>query len=118
MLLHSEFFSRRLFCAQYLNIFTDIAHTITQEYIEDVYTFIDQNGYMPDFAYFIDKTQALTNELTLRARWMRDEYKEGRGGRASITLTTSCKRVIKRNVAEFLHVSKTLKNINQAHAHV
>ena len=116
MLLHSEFFSKRLYCAQYLSIFSSVAQTITQEYIEDVYLFIDEHGYVPDFTYFIEKTQTLTNDLTLRAKWMRDEYKEGRGGVASITLTTSCKRIIKKSIADYLNVIKTLRNINQVYS--
>ena len=108
----SDFFSQRIVGRQYLRMFENQARTITNEYIEDAYLFVKKHGYSPSFSYIMEKMQALTNELTLRAQWMRDEYKEGRGGKASIKLTTSCKRVMKGCIAEYLNVTKTLNNIN------
>jgi hypothetical protein len=105
-------FFNRLYCNQYLDIFKDIAYTITQEYIEDAYLLMDTSATTPNLKYFIEKAESLTNELTLRARWMSSEYKEGRGGKGSVTLTTSFKRVIKRNVSEYLHVVNTLKKMS------
>lgn len=101
----------RLYCNQYIDIFKNVAYTITQEYIEDVYTQVNSTGTVPNFKYFIEKSEALSNELNMRAKWMCSEYKEGRGGKGSITLTTSFKRVIKKNVAEYLQVAKTLRNL-------
>lgn len=100
----------RLYCDQYIEIFKDVAGTITQEYIEDIYKLIEMSGPQ-NLKYFIEKAEALNNELTMRARWMSSEYKEGRGGKGSITLTTSFKRVIKKSVADYLHVVRTLKSI-------
>ena len=108
----SQFFYPRLAGKEYLSKFEAIAFTITNEYIDDVYKFVRDHGYAPVFGDTLEKMQSLTNELTVRAQWMRDEYKEGRGGKASITLTTSCKRVIKGCVADYLQAAKNLRYIS------
>jgi hypothetical protein len=109
----SSFFNR-LYCDQYIDIFKDIAYTITQEYIEDIYLQMNTSGVTPNLKYFIDKAESLTNELTIRARWMSSEYKEGRGGKGSVTLTASFKRVVKKNVSEYLHAANTLKKMSNS----
>jgi len=103
----TEFFSNRAYGRQFLQLFEQMAHTILEEYVDDVKKFVDQNGYSPSFEELMARVKALSDDLTMRAAWIREDYHEDRG-RKSIKLTTGCKRVIHKTVEEYLRRSKAV----------
>lgn len=109
----TEIFSKQVYGRKLLSVFERIAYTLTCEYIQDAHDHIEQYGCPPSFEEKIRKVKALTNDLTMRASWIRDEYKDGKGYR-SIRLTTGCKRVTKRSVNEYLRQVKYLDAINSS----
>lgn len=106
----SEFFNNRAYGRQFLQLFEQMARTITEEYIQDIVNFIETNGSSPSFEELMQRVRSLNDELMMRATWIREDYREDRG-RRSIKLTTGCKRIIKASVAEFLTRSKTITSI-------
>ncbi len=106
----SEFFGQRVYGKQFQDLFEQMAKTITREYIQEIYNHIENYGVPPSFEEMMEKVKALTTELTMRAEWIREDYKEGRGYR-SIKLTTGCKRIIKNSINEYLRQSKTITAI-------
>ena len=108
----SDFFSQRIFGKQLLHSFENMARTITNEYVQDIYNSIEINGYTPSFEELMEKVKALDNDLKMRAFWIREDYREGRG-RRSIKLTTGCKRVINQSVNDYLVRSKTILAIRK-----
>ena len=106
----TEFFGQRIYGKHFQDLFEQMANTITREYIQEIYNYIETYGVPPSFEQTVEKVKALTTELTMRAEWIREDYKEGRGYR-SIKLTTGCKRVIKSCVNEYLRQSKTVSSL-------
>jgi hypothetical protein len=111
----TDFFNQRIFGRQFQDLFEQMAKTITREYIQEIYDHIEANGTAPSFEYIMGKVKALTTELTMRAEWIREDYREGRGHK-SIKLTTGCKRIIKTSVDEYLRQSKTVMSIRPQQA--
>lgn len=111
----TEIFNRQIYGRKFLAVFERIAYTITGEYIEDIHIHLDKYGCPPSFEERMSKVRALTNELTMRAKWIRDEYKEGKGYR-SVKLTTGCKRIIKKSVNDYLTQIKYLDSISRSKA--
>jgi hypothetical protein len=112
LLSPSVFFAKRTFTKQYHELFEEMAHTITTEYIQENYDHIHRSGVPFSFEEVMGKVSALNNELTLKAEWIREDYKEGKGYR-STKLTTGCKRIIKRSVENYLRQLKCLKAISR-----
>ena len=108
----TEFFGQRAYGKQFVTLFEQIAQTITGEYIQEIYDYIDNCGAPPTFGDIMTKVKALSTELTMRAEWMRDNYKENKGYR-SIKLTTGCKRVIKNSVDAYLRQVKSINSISR-----
>lgn len=106
----TEFFGQRIYGKQFQDLFEQMARTITSEYIQEIYDRIEASGAPPSFEEIMEKVKALSTDLTLRAEWIRDNYKEGRGYR-SIKLTTGCKRIIKYSVNEYLKQTKSVNAI-------
>lgn len=111
----TEIFNRQIYGRKFLSVFERIAYTITREYIEDIHIHIDKFGCPPSFEERMSKVKALTNELTMRAKWIRDEYKEGKGYR-SVKLTTGCKRIVKKSVNDYLTQVKYIDSISKSKA--
>lgn len=110
MMTITEFFSNRAYGRQFLQLFDQMAATITEEYVQDVIRFVDTNGFSPSFEELMQRVKALSDELSMRATWIREDYREDRG-RRSLKLTTGCKRIIKRSIDEYLTRSKTIMSI-------
>lgn len=108
----SDFFGKRTFTKQFEELFDEIASTITSEYIQENYNHIHNYGVPISFEEAMVKVNALTNELTLRAEWIREDYKIGKGYK-SVRLTTGCKRIIKRSVNDYLRQLKSVKAISR-----
>ncbi len=106
----TDFLHQRVYGKQYQDLFERISNTITGEYIEDMYSYIEKNGTPPSFEEIMHKVKALSTELTMRAEWIRENYKEGKGYR-SIKLTTGCKRIIKKAVEEYMRQAKSVHAI-------
>jgi len=112
----TEFFSNRAYGRQFLQLFEEMACTITDEYVQDMMNFIQANGYSPSFEELMQRMKALNDDLCMRAAWIKEDYREDRG-RRSIKLTTGCKRIINKAVEEYLRRSKaiiTIKSQNVA----
>lgn len=112
----SEFFNNRTYGRQFLQIFEQMAVTITEEYVQDVIRFVEVHGFSPSFEELMQKVKALNDDLSMRATWIREDYREDRG-RRSIKLTTGCKRIISRSVQEYLTRSKTIASIRAQSPH-
>lgn len=106
----TDFLNQRVYGKHYQDLFEEISKTITGEYIEDMYIYIDKTGTPPSFEETMRKVKTLSTELTMRAEWIRENYKEGKGYR-SIKLTTGCKRVIKRALEEYMRQAKSVHAI-------
>ncbi|MBL7681738.1 MAG: hypothetical protein JNK00_00135 [Flavipsychrobacter sp.] len=106
----TDFFSNRMYGRQYQSLFERMAATITKEYIDQLHIHIEKYGCPPTFNDILSRVSALTNELKLKATWIREDYREGSGYR-SVKLTTGCKRIIKSSVEQYLTQSKILSSI-------
>ena len=104
-----------LFGKQSLTLFSQMAETITSEYVEDITRGIIQNGYAPSFEELMHKVKALNNELSLKVVWLRDNYKIERG-RKSARLTRGCKKIINRSVQDFLRTVKLVTSAKNANS--
>ena len=111
------FFSQRVYGKQFLDLFEQMAYTITNEYVQDVFNAIESTGCTPSFEELMEKIKALTNELTMRATWIREDNKEGKG-RRSVKLTMGCKKIINKYVEEYMRRTKTLLAIRNQELHV
>ncbi len=112
----TDFFSQRVYGKQFLDLFEQMAYTITNEYVQDVFNAIETTGCTPSFEELMEKIKALTNELTMRATWIREDYKEGKG-RRSVKLTMGCKKIINKYVEEYMRRTKTLLAIRNQELH-
>jgi hypothetical protein len=88
-------------------LFEQVATTITEEYVDDMMQFIQMNGYTPSFTELVQRMHALRDDLTLRATWIKEDYRKDRG-RRSVKLTTGCKKIINKAVEEYLRRSRTI----------
>lgn len=98
---------------KFLQLFDQMATTITGEYISRIHNHIEHYGSPPSFNEVMHDVDSLSNELKLKAEWMRDNYKENKG-RRSISLTTGCKRIIKKSVAHYITQVKTISTISHS----
>ena len=96
-----------LFGRQSLDLFRQMAATITSEYIEDISNKITKEGVDPSFEDLLQKIKALNNELALKAVWLKDNYNNERG-RKSTRLTNGCKKIIKMSNDDFLRTVKVI----------
>lgn len=108
----SSFFSNRTHGRQFLQVFEQVAESITEEYVQDLIEFINKNGYGPSFEELMVKVRTLSDDLTMRAAWIREDYRQDRG-RRSVKLTAGCKRVVNKAVDEYLRRSKTVITIRR-----
>jgi hypothetical protein len=106
----TDFWNQRVYGKHYQDLFQEISNTITGEYIEDIFLYIEKNGAPPSFEEIMRKVKTLSTELTMRAEWIRENYKEGKGYR-SIKLTTGCKRIIKKAMEEYMRQAKSVHAI-------
>ena len=95
---------------QFLKLFEDIAETITNEYIEEASQAMQRSGSEMSFEQIMKQVDLLHQELTLKAAWCRDSYKEAKG-RPSANLPRSCKKIIKRCLTNYIFRVKTLISI-------
>lgn len=63
----TEFFSNRAYGRQFLQLFEQMANTIIDEYIQDIVTSIQENGYSPSFEELMQKVKTLNDDLVMRA---------------------------------------------------
>jgi len=110
----TEFFSNRAYGRQFLQLFEQMANTIIDEYIQDIVTSIQENGYSPSFEELMQKVKTLNDDLVMRAAWIREDYHMDRG-RKSVKLTTGCKKIIARAIEEYLRRSKAIIAIRHQH---
>lgn len=108
--LFSDYFSQRLYGKQYLNLFRKMAYTITNEYVEDVMKYIEDNGFGPSFNEIMDNVKKLENDLMVKGTWLRDDYKKERGKR-SPRLTKGFKRIINSSINEYLGRTRVILSI-------
>lgn len=110
----TEFFSNRAYGRQFLQLFEQMANTIIDEYIQDIVTSIQENGYSPSFEELMQKVKTLNDDLVMRAAWIREDYHMD-CGRKSVKLTTGCKKIIARAIEEYLRRSKAIIAIRHQH---
>lgn len=108
--LFSDYFSQRLYGKQYLNQFRKMAYTITNEYVEDVMKYIEDKGFGPSFEEIMSTVKKLENELLIKGKWLRDDYKKERG-KGSPRLTKGFKRIINSSVNEYLGRTRVVLSI-------
>jgi len=106
----SDYFSQRLYGKQYLNQFRKMAYTITNEYVEDVIKYIENKGFDPSFEEIITAVKKLENDLIIKGKWLRDDYKKERG-KGSPRLTKGFKRIINSSINEYLGRTRVVFNI-------
>ncbi len=89
----------------FIDMFDKLAQDVTHAYVNDVYAKIEETGVTPSFDELMNKVRELHDELTRRAVWIREDYKEDRG-RRSPRFTKACKRVIDKSTQDFLRTVK------------
>lgn len=89
----------------FLDMFRKMAESVTHTYVEQVYEEINASGITPSFEQLMDKVRALHDDLSRRAVWIREDYKEDRG-RRSTRFTRGCKGVIDKSCQDFLRTVK------------
>lgn len=102
-------FNHQITGQRFLDIFEDIARTITDEYEREIIDFIANCGYPPSFGELFERLKALNAELNIHADNVLNDYSDNKGHR-SIRLTTGCKRIIKVSVTKYLRQLKTILN--------
>lgn len=99
----------------FLDMFTKLAENVTNAYVAEVYAQIEETGITPSFEELMDKVRVLHDDLTRRAVWIREDYKEDRG-RRSPRFTKGCKRIIDKSTQDFLRTVKLiLSRRNNSH---
>lgn len=87
-----------------------MAYTITNEYVEDVMKYIEDKGFGPSFEEIMATVKKLENELLIKGKWLRDDYKKERG-KGSPRLTKGFKRIINSSVNEYLGRTRVVLSI-------
>ncbi len=93
----------------FLDMFGKLAENVTNSYVTELYTQIEETGITPSFEQLMDKVRALHDDLTRRAIWIREDYKEDRG-RRSPRFTKGCKKIIDKSTNDFLTTVKLVLN--------
>ncbi|MCB9046728.1 MAG: hypothetical protein H6550_11405 [Chitinophagales bacterium] len=96
-----EIFGDRIYGAEFLRLYKDMAHTYTRDTIEQLYKDVEDKGIPVSFTEINAKVAAFNNELINRATWIREDYKENKGY-SSPKLTRGCKKIISQCVKEYL----------------
>ncbi len=102
-------FNHQVTGQKFLDIFEDIARTITDEYEHEIIDFIGNFGYPPSFKELFERMGSLNKELNTHAAKVLNDYSDNKGHK-SIKLTTGCKRIIKLSVNKYLRQLKTILN--------
>ncbi|OSZ78742.1 hypothetical protein CAP35_10985 [Chitinophagaceae bacterium IBVUCB1] len=93
----------------FLDMFGKLAENVTNSYVSELYTQIEETGITPSFEELMDRVRALHDDLTRRAVWIREDYKEDRG-RRSPRFTKGCKKIIDKSTNDFLTTVKLVLN--------
>ncbi|HEY9177717.1 MAG TPA: hypothetical protein VIN07_08510 [Flavipsychrobacter sp.] len=96
-----ELFGNRIYGAEFLKLYEDMACTYTNDCIERLYNEAAQRDTPLSFSEISTRVAAFNNELINRATWIREDYKENKGY-SSPKLTRGCKKIISRCVKEYL----------------
>ena len=96
-----EIFGHRIYGAEFLRLYKDMANTYTRDTIEQVYGETEGRDAPMSFSEINARVAAFNNELINRATWIREDYKENKGY-ASPKLTRGCKKIISQCVKEYL----------------
>lgn len=91
----------------FLDMFGKLAENVTNSYVAEVYTKIEETGITPSFDELMNKVRELHDDLTRRAVWIREDYKEDRG-RRSPRFTKGCKKIIDKSTQDFLRTVKLI----------
>jgi hypothetical protein len=84
--------------------------------VAEVYAKIEETGITPSFDELMDKVRELHDDLSRRAIWIREDYKEDRG-RRSPRFTKGCKRIIDKSTQDFLCTVKlVLRHRNNSYS--
>ena len=102
----------------FLDMFSRLAENVTNAYVTELYDQIEQTGITPSFDELMDRVRSLHDDLSRRAIWIREDYKEDRGHR-SPRFTKGCKRIIDKSTNDFLCTVKVVLNRrNNSYAHL
>jgi len=96
-----ELFGSRIYGAEFLKLYEDMATTYTGDCIEQLYDEASQRETPLSFSEISTLVAAFNNELINRATWIREDYKENKGY-SSPKLTRGCKKIISRCVKDYL----------------
>lgn len=105
-----ELFGNRIYGAEFLKLYEDMADTYTGDCIELLYSEGARREIPLSFTEISNRVAAFNNELINRATWIREDYKENKGY-SSPKLTRGCKKIISRCVKNYL---RALQLANQA----
>lgn len=107
-----ELFGSRIYGAEFLRLYEDMANTYTGDCIEQLYEEAARRDTPLSFTEISARVATFNNELINRATWIREDYKENKGY-SSPKLTRGCKHIISRCVKDYL---RALQLANQATA--
>jgi hypothetical protein len=96
-----ELFGNRIYGAEFLKLYEDMANTYTGDCIEQLYEEASLREVPLSFTEISARVASFNNELINRATWIRDDYKENKGY-SSPKLTRGCKKIISRCVKDYL----------------
>lgn len=105
-----ELFRSRIYGAEFLKLYEDMARTYTGDCIEEVHADVAERVTPLSFSEISTKVAAFNNELINRATWIREDYKENQGY-SSPKLTRGCKKIITQCVNDYLRALQ-LANMN------
>ena len=95
---------------RYIDLFKEIAHTITNDYVEESLSKMSDEDI--SFDEMMEGVNRLHDELTRRAIWCMDIYKEEKG-RGSSNLPRASKKIIKQCTTDYIYRVKMLITIQK-----
>lgn len=104
---NNNVFDQQITAKKYLQLFEDIAITITNEYLQHIDLLTLEQSCSPAFPELLKMLKGLNNELYTHALLISDDFKKAKGNK-SITLTAGCKRTIKKSIRSILEKINTL----------
>lgn len=96
---------------RHIDLFKEIAHTITNEHVEEAISRMSDDE--TSFDEMMVNVSRLHDELTRRAIWCMDTYKEEKG-RGSANLPRASKKIIKQCTTDYIYKVKMLITVQKS----
>lgn len=111
-----EIFNDRIYGKRFVELFTDMAVTLTNDRIEELYNDMGTRQVPMSFEEVSSKAAAFNNELINRSVWIREDYKENKGY-SSPRVTRGCKKVIEQCMKDYIRALELSNTTNRFHSY-